>query len=486
MSPKKSTSAFFIALILIPIFVFGGFLRFYNIEKTALEVDEPVNFAVAKSLVLYGYPSVKPVLDALRQPYLFHPLFGYQLTAAWFELTNGITIIGARFLNAAASLIVLLLVFLFVLKKGKGTALLATFFIALDGWVITINRMDYLENIQLILIVIGIWLFWSAVKSGDKKLYRWVLTGLVLGFAFIFKHIGVFLVLVVLANWLLTRRYSKGYLISLMTMGVVVVAYVAVMYFSFGQLYIQAQVVEFERLFGITSARGLNFGLSEVISVIADRYWIYITTVIAIVLGWPLVAWRYIQALIKRKATAYDTVVISWTAGAAIFAVASQLKSPHYMVLWLIPLYVFLAGEVAHWFRGKRLANVWILVIFFLAASIFTWNIRFMSGYGDSLGNSAAYINKDLSPNAVIGTESYMAELFNQQYTPIEELNTVDQVERNDYLAIYTSRTAPISSLPPVIQDWQQYCLPLHTFTGFKDQVTVCKVNHNILARVQP
>ena len=156
------------------------------------------------------------------------------------------------------------------------------------------------------------------------------------------------------------------------------------------------------------------------------------------------------------------------------------------MVLWLIPLYVFLASEVAHWFRGKRLANVWILVIFFLAASIFTWNIRFMSGYGDSLGNSAAYINKDLSPNAVIGTESYMAELFNQQYTPIEELNTVDQVERNDYLAIYTSRTAPISSLPPVIQDWQQYCLPLHTFTGFKDQVTVCKVNHNILARVQP
>ena len=132
--------------------------------------------------------------------------------------------------------------------------------------------MDYLENIQLIVIVIGIWLFWSAVKSGDKKLYRWVLTGLVLGFAFIFKHIGVFLVLVVLANWLLTRRYSKGYLISLMTMGVVVVAYVAVMYFSFGQLYIQAQVVEFERLFGITSARGLNFGLSEVISVIADRF----------------------------------------------------------------------------------------------------------------------------------------------------------------------------------------------------------------------
>ena len=380
----------------------------------------------------------------------------------------------------------LLLVCLFTLTKGKGTALLATFFIALDGWIITVNRMDYLENFQLILIVIGIWLFWSAVKSGDKKLYRWVLTGLVLGFAFVFKHIGIFLVLVVLANWLLTRRYSKGYLVSLMTMGVVVVVYVAVMYFSYGQLYIQAQVVEFERLFGITSARGLNFGLSEVISVIAGRYWIYITTVIAIVFGWPLVAWRYIQALIKRTASSYDTVVISWTAGAAIFAVASQLKSPHYMVLWLIPLYVFLAGEFAHCFRGKRLANVWILIVFFLVASIFTWNIRFMVNYGDSLRNSAAYINTDLSPNAVIGTESYMAELFNQQYMPIEQLDTVAQVEKNDYLAIYTSSTASIISLPPVIQDWQQYCQPLQTFTGFKDQVTVCKVDLNSLARVQP
>lgn len=484
MSTKKSTSAFFLALTLIPIFVLGGFLRFYNIDKTALEVDEPVNFAVAKSFVLYGYPSVKPVLDALRQPYLFHPLFGYQLTAEWFEQTNGITVIRARFLNAVASLIVLLLVFLFVLKKGKGTALLATFFIALDGWVITINRMDYLENFQLILIIIGIWLFSSAVKNGDNKLYRWVLAGIVLGFAFIFKHIGIFLVLVVLANWLLTRKYTKGYVVALITMEVVAAIYVSVMYFSFGLLYLQAQVVEFARLFGITSARGLNFGLSEVISVIADRYWIYITTVIAIVLGWPLAAWRYIQSLIKRTATAYDTVVISWAVGAAVFAVASQLKSPHYMVLWLIPLYVFLAGEVGHWFRGKRLANVWILVIFFLAASIFTWNIRFMVSYDDSLRDSANYINTNLPPNAVIGTESYLAELFNQQYTAIEQLNTIDKVEKNDYLAIYTSSTASISSLSPIIQDWQQYCWPLQTFTGFKDQVTLCKVNHYVLARL--
>jgi hypothetical protein len=256
------------------------------------------------------------------------------------------------------------------------------------------------------------------------------------------------------------------------------------MYFSFGLLYLQAQVVEFARLFGITSARGLNFGLSEVISVIADRYWIYITTVIAIVLGWPLAAWRYIQSLIKRTATAYDTVVISWAVGAAVFAVASQLKSPHYMVLWLIPLYVFLAGEVGHWFRGKRLANVWILVIFFLAASIFTWNIRFMVSYDDSLRDSANYINTNLPPNAVIGTESYLAELFNQQYTAIEQLNTIDKVEKNDYLAIYTSSTASISSLSPIIQDWQQYCWPLQTFTGFKDQVTLCKVNHYVLARL--
>ncbi|MGA2910598.1 MAG: glycosyltransferase family 39 protein [Candidatus Microgenomates bacterium] len=486
MSSKKSLSVFSMVLILIPIFALAIFFRLYNIGKTALEVDEPINFALAKSFVVYGYPSTKPPETAPRQPSLFQPLFGYQLSAAWFKLAGNMTIVDARVQNAAASIVVLFLVFLFALKKGKGTALLAAFFIALDGWIITINRMDYLENFQLILIVLAMWAFWSAVKNGDKQLWRWVLAGLMIGFAFIFKHIGVFLVLVVFANWLLTRKDHKGYLVSLFTMGVVGIVYVAAMYLTYGHLYIEAQMVEFDRLFGFTAARGLNFGLSTIISTIVERYWIYITTVVALVIGWPLAAFRYIQALIKRSTAPYDTVVISWTVGAAAFAVASQLKAPHYMILWLVPLFLFLAGEVASWLKGRRLMNTWILVILFLAASIFTWNIRFMVDYGDSLRDSAAYINANIPANAQVSTESYLGEMINQPFSNIETSYPVGHMESDDYLAIYTSSTASIDQLPTVVQKWQQYCLPLATFKGFKDQVMVCKIDHTALETIKP
>lgn len=486
MSPNKNTlSVYLLVLILIPILGFAVFLRLYSLGKTPLEVDEPINYAAAASIITYGFPSVKPPVDAPRQIYLFHPFVGYQLMAGWFELTGLMNIVGARLLNIVASIIVLLLVFLFVLNKGRGTALFAAFFIPLDGWIVTINRMDYLENIQLILVVLGIWVFYRAVKTGNSQL-QWLVAGLWIGTAVIYKLIGLFLVLVVLANWLLTRRHHQGHVTTLITIGAVLVTYVVIMCICYGQLYIDAQTVEFNRLFGFVAARGLNFGISTVISMILGKYWIYLTTVIALTFGWPLAAWRYIQALFSRSITPYDGVVLSWTIGGCVFAVASHLKSPHYLIMWLIPVYIFLAGEATHWFRGKRLTNVWIPVVFFLAASIFTWNGRFIQFQGDALRDNAAYINTKVPANVVVGTEPYLAEMIGQQYTKIESLDTVKAMDRNDYLAIYTSSTASIKTLPPLVQRWQQYCLPLQKFYGFKDQVVVCRIDHTVLKGLTP
>lgn len=478
MQRNPSLSASSMAFVLVPTLILGAFLRLSNLNKTGLEVDESANYDIARSIYDFGYPSMRPEKDVDPQLFLFHPNFGYKLMAAWFHI-SGPSLLNARILNVAVSLIVLILVFAFSKSFGRGTALLATFFTAFDSWIVLTNRMNYLENIQLLLIVTGIWLFWKAARSGDNLLL-YIAAGATIGLAVIFKHIGVYLVLVVLTNWLLMRKHGMGHLATLLTIGIIVAAYVSWMYVLYGQIYLDQQIHQLDRLFGLLRSRGLNFGLLEAARIIVDRYWIFVTTVLALVLGWPLVAWRYIQNLLK-KSRAADTIVLSWAFSGLVFAFGSQLKSPHYLILWLIPLFIFLAKEVVEWARGKRLLYVPILLAVFLIANIFTWNYRFVKVGGDTLRDTAAYVNTNLPADAVVATESYLGTLINQPYIRIDLVSSPQRLDQADYLAIYQSTTQTVEDLPIIIQMSDQYCDPVAQFQGFKDNVQLCRVDHDAL-----
>ncbi len=471
-------------VLLIFIFALGTFFRVYNLNKTGLEVDESTNYDIATSMYKLGYPSTKPEFDASRQIFLFHPFFGYWLMAAWFKVAGGPSLLSARIFNVMVSLIVLMLIFAFVNSiASRKTALLATLFVALDGWIVMINRMNYLENVQLILIIAGVWIFWKAIDWGDK-IWPYIAAGIALGIAISFKHIGVYLVLAVIANWLLMRKHHRGHLITLLTIVAIVAAYVGLLYWYCGQNFISQQVVQFDRLFGFIGSRGLNYGPVETAKLIVQRYWIYITTVIALVLGWPFVIWRYIQNFF-RKGRDTDTVVLSWALAGFLFAVGSRLKATHYLILWLVPLFIFLAIEIMNRAKGKWLILVVIVAVLFLVASIFTWNYRFVQVKGDTLRNTAKYINAKLPPMAIVATDEYVAALIKQPYMRIDTV-TAKRLEQADYLAIYQSSSETIKDLPNIIQMEDKYCEPIARFTGFKDNIELCKINHEALLRLEP
>jgi 4-amino-4-deoxy-L-arabinose transferase-like glycosyltransferase len=473
MTKPRVSNVFYNFIFLIPIFALGFFLRIFDIGKTALEVDEPSNYNVALSVYNTGTPSFKPELGQQSQPYLFHPPFGFDILAGWFKLV-GPSLDNARLLNVLASMVVLALVFVVLRRYGNSAALLGTLFVALDCWIVLINRMDFLENVQLIPILIGVWLFLKAVGSGDTRIY--VLAGLVFGLAIVFKHIGVYLVLATVATWLLVRKDNRGFLWMTVTMALVVLAYVVGMRANFGQTFLNQEFIQFDRLIGTTPSTGLNYGPIQALQIIADRYWVFVTTVVALLLGWLLVITQYARSLFKKTdVPSGHAVLLSWAFAGFVFAVASQLKSPHYLILWLVPLYMYLAVVIIDWAKGQRKFFVPALAVAFVLLNMFSWNFRIVQTNGDSLRDSATYITQNIPSSAVIGTESYIGSLIANPYVRIDTM-TGDQLKKVTYLAVYTSSTVSNSSLPLVVQQAIESCQTVQVFSGFKDTVTLCKL----------
>jgi len=462
-------------IFLIPIFALGFFLRIFELGKTGLEVDESSNYNVAMSVYNTGTPSFKPALGHTVQPYLSHPPFGFDLLAGWFKLV-GPSLDNARLLNVLASMVVLALVFVVLRRYGNSVALLGTLFVALDCWIVVTNRMDYLENVQLIPILIGIWLFIKAVDS--EKTRDYVLAGLAFGLAIVFKHIGVYLVLATVFTWLLIRKNHRGHFSMLVVMTLVVLAYVVGMGVDFGQTFFGQEFHEFDRLIGTAPATGMNYGPIQALQIIADKYWVFVTTVIVLLLGWLLVIARYVRALLFKKddVPSGHAVLLSWAFAGFVFAVASQLKSPHYLILWLVPLYMYLAVVIINWAKGRRKFLVPALAVAFVLLNMFSWNYRIVQTNGDSLRDSATYITQNIPSGAVIGTETYIGSLIANPYVRIDTM-TSDQLKKVDYLALYTSSTVSNSSLPQVVQQAIANCTTVQVFSGFKDTVTLCKLN---------
>jgi hypothetical protein len=381
----------------------------------------------------------------------------------------------ARLLNVLASMVVLLLVFAVLHRYGKEVALLGTLFVALDCWIVLTNRMDYLENVLLIPILIGVWLFIKAVESGRTRTY--VLAGLAFGIAIVFKHIGVYLVLATIATWLLVRKDSRGYICMLTMMTLVVLAYVIGMRADFGQIFFNQEFTEFDRLIGTSSARGINYGPLDALRIILDKYWVFVTTVITLLLGWLLVITQYVRSLLFKKGfPSGHAVLLSWAFAGFVFAVASQLKSPNYLILWLVPLYMYLAVVIINWANGWRKFLVPILAVAFVLLNMFSWNYRIVQINGDSLRDSAIYINQNIPSGVVVGTETYIGSLIDQPYVRIDTMTSA-QLKEVTYLAVYTSSTVSNSSLPLVVQQALPNCTTVQVFSGFKDTVTLCKLN---------
>ena len=146
-------------------------LRFWDLAtRPGWQYDEGVYTGVARNLLQHGRLTEHVTYGTPWSPFLYQPPFYFNVLARWFAVF-GPSIYHARILGVLCSLATLSLLFTLLWRlHGPRAALLASAPIILDGWLLYIQRISYIENMLLLLITAGMLLYQVAL---DKGKWQW-------------------------------------------------------------------------------------------------------------------------------------------------------------------------------------------------------------------------------------------------------------------------------------------------------------------------
>lgn len=465
--------------VVVAILMFGAFLRFYEIRtRPGFEWDEPLYEKIAQNTVKYGYPTLEIENGRPLSPNLYHPPFDHYLKGFWFEVTGMSGIGQARILSGIESLVLLLFTYLLVrYVAGKTAALLTLLLISSDGWLIYTNRLNLLENAMMPIGVVGLFLY--AIASKRNRIWVHALAGVILAFAAIYKHTGLYFLIVPILTLLLARKAGEHHLVLLLISTIVILFYVSWMSYIFGDEYWIQTFVQVRRALGMGgSSRGLTYGLTEVIRAFINGYWIFFTTIVSLIIGLVLVVIRFIQYLVKRQPHG-NSILLSWSVAAIMFLAVVALKSPQYWIAMLVPLYAFLASELGQ-FLSRRKATILatsFLVALVLGLNLTTWYFLVIQQTNNALLETYDYAAQSIPRDARVLTEECIGVQLEQTYYNIqihrgeEDLQWIDP----NWVILYYSTTAS----PPegkALDDLLRRSTFITAFTGFKEVIKVYRV----------
>jgi len=460
--------------------------RMISASRVNLEVDEPINYLTSINTHLIGFPAVKEELGQELEPYFSHPPFGSMITAQWFNLV-GNDILLARILSVFMSTLALAMLAGFMRTTiGYYAGLFTLLLLGSDCWLIMTNSMFYLENIQLVLLVATARVYWktlSEVGETQKKAYLCTLTGILVGTVFIYKHIGVYLVLGVITGWFALRKNHQYHWVILSVALLVVTIYSQLMYQRWGNWWWDPTWHQIQRTFGQREARGLNYGIDTMIEVLIERYWIFGVTIVGMSLGALSTVITYAGYVLGKVKLRYATaVIVFWGMGAIIFGGGTALRSPHYFMLWLLPFWTLIAIGLYQLYRKRPWVVIGILVLL-VSLNLLTFANRILTPHGDVIADSAQYVTEELPETAIVATEPYIAALFDQKYVRYDQTSLLELLDVGaTHLVLYWTTTADIPEEVGGKGLALSYCNPVsEEFSGFKDYAVVCEINRENL-----
>lgn len=342
-----------IALAFAAILAAGMALRLWHLTSSpAWQWDETVYWRVAVN-VQHGMLSEHPLRGVAWTPFLYQPPFYLLILTKWFSLT-GATIYHARILGVIMTAGMLSVLFRLLWKiHGPTIALVAVTPVVFDGWLLYIERVSYIENALMLVIVIALLLYQRALERPSWQ--RFAVAGAAIGVAAIFKQTGVYVLLATLLCWLILRRDHKGHLVMVGVALTIIVAYLVTMtgmYNLPGHPWFTSQsLVQIQRVLGIQQSGGTLTSPGKLVHLLAAQYGIFVPSLLS-ALAATLIALRRLLACYRARnwLPARDNALIfAWLASGTVVFGLSSLKFPQYFVLILVPAYCFLWTEVTRW-----------------------------------------------------------------------------------------------------------------------------------------
>lgn len=449
-------------------------LRLYKIDsKPGYEWDEPVYSSISSNYIDYNYPAIKLEGKKGYGPYLYHPPFDSKLKSLVFQYTGFEGVTSARIVSAGASSIALLFTYYFFKKlANKKVSIISILLMASDGWLIYTNRLNLMENMMILLGIISLFLYSYAISQ--KKNIWYILSGVMLAITVIYKHTGIYYFGVPLLNLIFTKRDPKKH-ISLYLFGLLtIVTYVLVMYLNWGQIYLDQNMVQIKRAFGIFGARGVQYSFSDAIKAMVNTYWIYISTILTLLIG-TLVVVRDLVKHIVGKVKPKQPLLLSWSLATLLFYAGISLRAPQYLIMLLTPLYLYLTVALSAWINSKKnRLRLHVFLGIILLINSFTWYKRFFIRNDNALLATYEYINSLVPEDAVILTEESIGVGIKQTYYKFDLHNSKEEIEKikPSFVVVYLSSTQKLPKSQALESLINKSSL-VKEFEGFKEKIYI-------------
>jgi 4-amino-4-deoxy-L-arabinose transferase-like glycosyltransferase len=375
--------------------------------KPGWQWDEVVYSEVASNLLHHGVPYEHIPLGQPFAPDAYQPAAYFWVLAGWFRVA-GAGVPEARVLGALASLMALGLVSLAVYRVyGHLTAMIAAAAMAVDGWLVFIQRIGYIENFLLLVIA-------AFIACYERR--RIVLAGALAGAAFAVKYTGIIAPVTYLAVWLITGRDHRRHLAGLASMTLSFVAVTGITVLTDGwRVWEQATSVQIERVLGIQSSGGTLTSPTAALHLMIAQYWVFLPSLVVATAGGVILVrlvWRCYRARDFVPAEA-DALFAGWGAAGVLIMAASSLRFPQYFALTLIPLYVLAWSRVT---RMKSLPKAVAVTGAVLLASVASVALRVALPDDNVLASIRQYAAVSIPESAVVVADEQVGDEIGQPY----------------------------------------------------------------------
>jgi 4-amino-4-deoxy-L-arabinose transferase-like glycosyltransferase len=419
---RQRRLALFSALAFTAVLIVGTGLRLWRLGVSpAWQWDEAVYYRVSMN-VQHGVLGEHTLYQLGFEPFLYQPPFYFLLLSRWFDLI-GASIYHARLFGVMLTAVMQAVLFRLLWKlHGPATALFAIIPVVFDGWLLYIERVSYMENALMALIVTGLLLYQCALEK--PSWWRFALAGSIIGFAGSFKQTGVYVLLSVLLCWLVSRRAHKEHLLLVAVAVTVMATYVIVMVRVFDvrhhDWYIGQSTTQVRRVLGLQHSGGTLTSAGGLLHLLAAQYRFFIPSVVLALAAFIIVARRVLQCYRARnwRPAQGNALLFSWLATGIVVFGLSSLKFPQYFALILIPAYCYLWTEVARWDRPLIWKRVVVATAVVAGVGSFLPTVPAFSG--NSLAEVQQYAATRIPAKDTIVTEQSIGDLIQQQWCTVE------------------------------------------------------------------
>jgi 4-amino-4-deoxy-L-arabinose transferase-like glycosyltransferase len=405
--------------IFVSAFAAGIAVRLWRLGiSPAWQWDEAVYWRVSSN-VQHGWLTEHNVYGAPWEPFLYQPPVYFDIVSRWFDLV-GASIYHARIFGVLCTAVMQVLLFRLLWRlKGPRVALFAVLPVTFDGWLLYIERVSYIENALMILVVLGFLLYQRALDMPHWR--RFLLAGLALGAAASFKQTGAYVVVAALLCWLIIRREHKGHFVLLGGAALVITAYFLIMASKYDPWYASQSLVQVRRVLGLQQSGGTLTSPGSVLHLLTEQYKYFVPSLL--LAGWSLLlalkrTWQCYRE--RNWGPAQDNALLyAWFVTGVVVFGASSLKFPQYFVLILMPAYCYLWTEVASWRTGARWQKYWSAVAALVGLGSFLLTVPVFNV--NSLAEVQAYAAMDMPANAIVITEQSIGDLIQQRWCTVEK-----------------------------------------------------------------